>query len=46
MNKLESGNIYLGKYREIIYQCENIAVRPTCSVDDEINVSNLDIVKN
>ena len=24
MNKLESGNIYLGKYREIIYQCENI----------------------
>ena len=24
MNKLESGNIYLGKYREIKYQCENI----------------------
>ena len=24
MNKLESANIYLGKYRENIFQCENI----------------------
>ena len=30
MNKLESRNIYLGKYREIIYQCGNIDDIKTC----------------
>ena len=50
MNTLESGNIYLGTCREIIYQCENIVdinrVRSTSLVYDEIHVSNLDIVNN
>ena len=30
MNKLESGNIYIEKYREIIYQCENIVIINRC----------------
>ena len=30
MNKLESGNIYLEKYKEIIYKCENNVIINRC----------------
>ena len=33
MNKHESGNIYLGKYREIIYQCEIIVDINSCKTN-------------
>ena len=33
MNKLESGNIFLEKYREIINQCENIVIINRCKTN-------------
>ena len=34
MNKLESGIIYLGKYREMIYQCEHIVDIDRCKTNN------------
>ena len=33
MYKLESGNIYIGKYRENIFQCENIVDSNHCKIN-------------